>query len=354
MNRDFLQLLAQRLERVPWIDVRLAECTFSDSFEGVEGFFMGSDLMRFEGTADVFAYKGWRLGSIEAWAVQLIQEQGGYYDEENTWIVAPHEIAAHEVDELAWRALGLGRDEQIDEKFRCFALEGHVANALLSPPFLHGRMRGVGPDAAGAVLKRCAEKMAPQDAWALAAQELRVSRLQKLADVLETVPHTVVAAWDEPTPVWSSQDLDKLTHFSMLSRYRPSVMPNGDWCGDLAMWAWKLYGADAEFYFGKEANVGLIASIMLGLTPFEGSALFEVDVSPTARDGFDEMAFCGGLTPDLAANALWGIADGVFPSLMWDDLECEVGLNEGMEEVLGYDIADRTVGNGGKEDDKRG
>ena len=215
-------------------------------------------------------------------------------------------------------------------------MDGHVADALLSPPFLHGRMRGIGPEAAAAVLKRCADGMAPLDAWALAAQELRGSRLQELAGVLESAPHAAVAAWDEPTPVWSWQDLDKLTHFSMLSRYRPSVMPGGGWCGDLAMWAWKLYGADAEFYFGNEANVGLVASIMLGLTPFEGSALFEADVSPKARDRFDELTFCGGLSPELAGDALLGVAEGVFPSFMWDHLQDEVDLDDWMEEVLGY------------------
>ena len=343
MNQDFLRLLAGRLEQVPWVDVRLAECTFQESFQGVDGFFMGADLMRFGGTSEVFGFRGWRLGSIDAWAVQLVQEQGGYFDEERNWIPAPGDISVYEAGQLAWRALGLGRAGLFEGEFQDFVLDGHVANALLSPPFLHGRMRGIGPEAAATVLRRCAEGMAPQDAWALAAQELRVSRLRKMADVLETVPHAGVAAWDEPTPDWSSDDLQRLTHFSMLSRYRPSVMPDGGCCGDLAMWVWKLYGADADAYFGKEANVGLAASVMLGLTPCEGAAFFEAAVSPNARDGFDELAFCAGLTPDLAATALRGIADGVFPSLMWDDLQFHVGLDEWMEEVLGYNLAD---GNG--------
>ena len=336
MNADFTRLLAQRLERVPWVDVRLAECAFPESFEGVDGFFMGADLMRFEGTSEVFDYQVWRLGSIEAWAVQLIREQGGYYDSDNTWVAAPQEIEPYDINELAWRALGLGREGLFEDTLWTFILDGHVADALLSPPFLHGRMRGISPAAAAAVLIRCADGMAPQDAWALAAQDLRVWRLRKLADVLEKTPHAFAAAWDEPTPDWTSEDLDKLTHFSMLSRFRPSVMSDGNWCGDLAMWAWKLFGADAEFYFGKEANVGLVASITLGLTPYEGSALFEASVSPAGWEDFDEAAFCGGLTPELAAKALRGIADGVFASFMWDDLRDEVGLDEWMEEILGY------------------
>lgn len=339
MNADFMRLLAQRLERVPWVDARLAECTFPDSFGGVDGFFMGADLMRFEGTGEVFAFRNWRVGSIDAWAGQLIQEQGGFHDEDNTWVAAkPYGTAVHEVRDLAFQALGLGRVEHIDEDFSCLVLDGHVADALLSPSFLHGRMRGIGPQAVAGVLNRCADGMAPLDAWAVAAQKLRESRLQKLAEVLESAPHAGAAAWHEATPAWSSHDLDRLTHFSMLSRYRPSAMPDGAWCGDLAMWVWKLYGADAEFYFGKQRNVGLAASIMLGLTPFEGSALFEADVSPSARQDFNEVAFCLGLTPDLAADAVQGVAEGVFPSFMWDHLQDEVGLDDWMEAVLGYRI----------------
>ena len=362
MNQEFMRLLAQRLERVPWVDARLVECTFPESFQGVDGFFMGADLMRFEGSSETFDYQARRVGSIEAWTAQLIHEQGGYYDEGNSWITAkPYGLALHEVSDLVLLALGLGEEEQIDEEFSCLVLDGHVADALLSPAFLHGRMRGVGSDAAATVLKRCADGMAPQDAWALAGQNLRTSRLQKLAGVLETAPHAGVAAWDEPTPFWSSHDLDKLTHFSMFSRYHPSVMPDGAWCGDLAMWAWKLYGADAEAYFGKEANVGLAASIMLGLTPFEGSALFEAHVSPGARHGFDELAFCLGLTPDLAADAVQGVAEGVFPSFMWTHLQDEVGLDDWVEKVLGHGIADgndfspngdKAIEDGGMQDDK--
>ena len=203
---------------------------------------------------------------------------------------------------MSWRGLGLGKEELTDEEPAEFDLDGHIADALLSPPFLHGRMRGIGP--AAAVLRRRAEGMAPQHAWALAAQELRETHLRELVDVLEKAPHAVDAAWGEPTPDWSSEDLDKLTHCSMLSRYRPSVTGDGSWCGDLSMWAWKLYGADAELYFGQEANVCLTACVLLGLTPSEGSAPFEVLVSPSAEAGLDEMAFCHGLTPALAAKGM--------------------------------------------------
>lgn len=266
-----------------------------------------------------------------------LSEQGGFFGEGNTWITAkPHGATFHDINNLAFQALGLGTVEEIDEDSGCLVMDGHVADALLSPPFLHGRMRGIGLQTVATVLNRCADGMAPLDSWALAAQELRSSRLQELAGVLESAPHAGAAAWDEPTPAWSSSDLDKLTHFSMVSRYRPSVMPDGAWCGDLAMWVWKLYGADAEFYFGEAANVGLAASIMLGLTPFEGSALFEAAVSTSARDDYDELAFCLSLTPDLAAGAVKGVVEGVFPTFMWNYLQDEVGQDDWMEDVLGF------------------
>lgn len=103
------------------------------------------------------------------------------------------------------------------------------------------------------------------------------------------------------------------------------------------MWAWKLYGADTGACFGREANVGLAASVMLGLAPREGAALFEAKVPPNGREEFDELRFCAGLTPDLAARALRGIADGVFPCLMWNDFRFHLGLDEWLEDVLGCD-----------------
>ena len=88
-----MRLLAQRLERVPWVDVRLVEYTFQASFRGVDGFFMGSDLMTFEATSEVFGFRGRRLGFDQAWAVQLIQEQGGHYGQEKNWTPVPGDIS---------------------------------------------------------------------------------------------------------------------------------------------------------------------------------------------------------------------------------------------------------------------
>ena len=337
MNTGFMRLLADRLEGVPWVDVRLAHCTFPTRFQGVDGFFMAADLMRSGGTPEAFEYQGQRLGSVEAWAVQLIQEQGGYRNEDDAWIEPPSDMLVYGVDQLAWQALGLDRPGGFEGEHEGLVLDPHLASALLAPPFLFGCMRGIGPDAAATVLRRCADGMAPQEAWALAAQELRVSRLRKLAGVLETTPHTVIAEWDEPVSDWSWDDLDKLTCFTMLSRYQPSPMPGGDWCGDLAMWACKVYGPDAEIYFGENANVGLMATMMLGLTPAEGAALFEVQVSSTPGEEFDGLEFSGILTPGLTARALRGVADGVFPSFMWDEVAFEEELEDQeqlMEETL--------------------
>ena len=59
-------------------------------------------------------------------------------------------------------------------------------------------------------------------------------------------------------------------------------------------------------------------------------------LAPSLRDGFNELAFCLGLTPDLAADAIQGVAEGVFPTFMWDHLQDEVDLDDWMEEVLGF------------------
>ncbi|MDE0205200.1 MAG: hypothetical protein OXP66_04150, partial [Candidatus Tectomicrobia bacterium] len=146
MNADFMRLLAQRLERVEWVDARLAECAFPESFEGVDGFFMGPDLVEFGSRAEIFAFRGRRLGSIQAWAAQLIHEQGGYNDQGHAWTaVRPHGAKVHDISELALLAMGLAEEEQLDREFSCLILDDHAADALLSPSFLHGRMRGIGP-----------------------------------------------------------------------------------------------------------------------------------------------------------------------------------------------------------------
>lgn len=85
------------------------------------------------------------------------------------------------------------------------------------------------------------------------------------------------------------------------------------------MWARKLYGADAERYFGYDANVCLAACILSGLTRSEGSALLEVRSSPEGEAGLNATAHCHVLTPGLAAEALRDLAEGVFSSFKWDD-----------------------------------
>ena len=66
-------------------------------------------------------------------------------------------------------------------------------------------------------------------------------------------------------------------------------------------------------------------------------------MSPTAGDDVDRMAFCGILTPDRAVKALRGVADGVFPSFMWDELDYEEDvhdLEDWIEDALDEDISD--------------
>ena len=335
MNVEFMRLLAQRLERVPWIEIRVSDTWTEESFDELDGFFMSADLMSAPARCDVLCYGDSRVAAIAGWAAQLISEQGGYHDQDKAWIEAPAELQFDQVNELAWRALGLGKFERTEEGTAEFVLEGHMADALLSPPFLHGRMRGIGPEAAAAVLRRCADGMTPQQAWVLAAQELREFRLRRLADVLDETPHALDAAWGGPEPDWSDGDLDKLTHFSMLGRCRPTLMKDGSWCGDLSMWAWKLYGVDWLRYFGFDADVGVTAATLMGLTPSEGSALFEGRVTPEAEAGLNLTAFWHALTPALAAQGLRDVAEGVFPSFMWDDVQYQMDLDERVNRVLG-------------------
>ena len=160
--------------------------------------------------------------------------------------------------------------------------------------------------------------MAPQDAWALVGQALRERRLKELADVVEKAAPGVPVA---KVADWSHADLvDNLTHFSMLRRYEPWVTADGHWCGDLSVWAYRLYGATAELSFGPDAraNVLPVSGTFLGLGVLESLALFEAGVSPGMQGEPDAEAFRRMLTPQMVSEALRRVAGGVFPSVAWD------------------------------------
>ena len=151
--------------------------------------------------------------------------------------------------------------------------------------------------------------------------------LRELAAVVEkTEPGVPVAKVAE----WSHEDLaDNLTHFSMLQRYGPWAMADGRWCGDLSVWAYRLYGTTAELSFGTDTrtNVLPVSSTLLGLGVMEGLALFEAGVSPSIQGELDVEVFRRTLTPEIASQALRRVAGGVFPSLAWDAIYHRLGLD---------------------------
>lgn len=168
--------------------------------------------------------------------------------------------------------------------------------------------------------------MPPQDAWALVAQALRERRLRELADVVEKAePGVPVAKVGD----WSHADLAaNLTHFSMLRRYEPWATADGHWCGDLSVWAYRLYGATAELSFGPEtrANVLPVSGTFLGLGVLESVALFEAGASSCAQGEADAEAFRHMLTRETVSEVVRRVAGGVFPALAWESLYQHQGL----------------------------
>ena len=332
MNTSFMRLLAERLEHLFWIEVIPEECQVLEFFDSMDGFFMSNDLKFWNRPPGfIFGDEDYFIGSVEDWAVELIQEQRGYYDDYDHegdralhWHDAAidNEFSERDVWLLACRSLGLGEKDGGGE----FVADEELANALFRPSTLYGRMRGVTPKMAVEVLRLCAGGMSPQDAWALLGQTLREIRLMELAGVVEkTSPGLPV----EKVAEWSHEDLvNKLTHFSMLHRYEPRVTVQGDWCGDLSLWAYRLYGATAELSFGADARgSGPVApSAFLGLGLMEGVALFEALVSPDTPGEPDYDALHGMLTPEIAAQVLRGEAGGVFPAVAWEAVYDRLGL----------------------------
>ena len=333
MNASFMRLLAERLEHVCWVEVVPEECSFLEFFDSMDGFFMSSDLKFWNRPPGfIFGDEDCFIGSIEDWAVELIQEQRGYFDDYEdeaddylNWVPAEidDEFNEREVWLLACRALGLGEMGQDG----AFFVDDEIANALLRPSGLYGRMRGVTPRMVGEVLRRFACGMPPQDAWALVGERLRESRLKELAAVVEKLE---VGVPGEGVADWSFEELaEKLTHFSMVHGFGPWVMADGRWCGDLSVWAYKLYGATAELSFGadQEGCLPVVSSVLLGLGVMEGVALFQALGSPCQRDELDVDGFRKNVTPEIASEALRKVAGGVFASVVWDGIYDRLGLH---------------------------
>jgi len=332
MNESFMRALAQRLEHLSWTEVVPEECRIVEFFDSMDGFFMSGDLKFWDRPPGfIFGDEDCFIGQVEDWAVQLVQEQHGYYkdheDEEpsDNWVDVDmgDEFGEREVWLMACRALGLGDDDEDG----VLSWDDGLAHALFRPSGLYGRMRGVTPRMAAKVLRLCADGMGPQGAWEMIGQEIRESRLKELAGMLEKteagVPVSKVAEWTY------DELAEKLTQFSMQEPYCPWMMADGRWCGDISMWAYKLYGASAELSFGPDAkqNMVVVSSTLLGLTGMEGPALFEARVSPVVQGNLDPLAFRRMLTSEMASEVLWCLAGGMFPSAIWDDIYDRMDLD---------------------------
>ena len=317
----------------------------------MDGFFMSSDLKFWDRPPGfIFGGDDYFIGSMEDWAVQLIQERHGYYldyeddnDVDESWVDASidDEFSEREGWLLACKALGLGEQGGGSG----FVVDDGLAHALLRPSSLYGRMRGVTPRMAGEVLCCCARGMPPQDAWARVGQALRESRLRRLAPVLEKteagLPVRKIMDWTYPELAVN------LTRFSMQYPGSPWVTAEGAWCGGISLWAYRLYGATADLSFGDAAtqNVSLVSATFLGLTVVEGLALFEAGMSPVFHGELDLESWRERLTPEIASVALRHVADGVFPSVAWDGIYHRLGFNALLKE---------TGANGCREDEKHG
>ena len=110
----------------------------------------------------VFGDDDYFVGGIEDWAVQLIQEQGGYYNESgengepsDNWVDVQldDEFSQRDAWRLACRALGLGKEAEAS----AFVTEVKLPHALFHPSRLYGRMQAVTPRMAAEVLHSVVE-----------------------------------------------------------------------------------------------------------------------------------------------------------------------------------------------------
>ena len=81
-EHEFHAASGGRLEHLFWIEVIPEDCQFLEFFDSMDGFFMSNDLKFWNRPPGfIFGDENYFIGSIEDWAVELVQAQRGYYDD---------------------------------------------------------------------------------------------------------------------------------------------------------------------------------------------------------------------------------------------------------------------------------
>ena len=274
--------LATRLEALPayaldpaspYLDQVLADDDEPDkrpAFHSLDCFAMLADMR----TSDIdkpwfIDAHGRVVGNLQAWLAQELVSSRTYPDH-----LAPKNPPAldhDEVDALTSYFLGpLGPGLP--------ALPPALL-PLLNPTQLYGRMDAVTAGDTGAVLRAVAKGVPPETAWQDVSLRIRKARLLALADAVGRTPF-IHHPRDKGTPVAQLCAHDtlvaRLASFGVNTDGVPWEMKDGSWCGDLAVWTVRLFGAFLAYHFVGPLNrpTSFSAPALIGLSNIEAGALF--------------------------------------------------------------------------------
>ena len=274
--------LATRLEALPayalepdcpYVEQVLAENDEPDNrptFASLDRFAMLADLRHADTEKPWFTDRHGRVvGNLQAWLAQELASSRTYPDH-----LAPKDPPAldqDEVDALTGYFLGpLGAGLP--------ALPPALL-PLLNPTQLYGRMDAVTAKDAGSVLRAVAEGIPPETAWQDVSLRIRKARLLALADAVGRTPF-IHHPRDKGTPVAQLCAHDtlvaRLASFGVNTDGVPWEMKDGSWCGDLAVWTVRLFGAFLPHHFVGPLNRRplVTAPALIGLGNVEADALF--------------------------------------------------------------------------------
>ena len=201
---------------------------------------------------------------------------------------------------------------------------------LLNPTQLYGRMDAVTAKDAGSVLRAVAKRIPPDIAWQDVGMRIRKERLKTLAGAVSTVPF-IPAPRDRGQPVsqlHTHETLrEKLTTFGVNTDGLPVAMPDGSWCGDLAVWTVRLFGAFLNHHFVGPLNRPTLfsAPALIGLTNIEAAALFRGFVYPSwgvsPKVSFANLGTLRMRDTDSTVDTLNLLAAGAMPPIEWEKME---------------------------------
>ena len=323
MNNPFLNRLANILDGLPPYQLS-HEANSSDAYaetnteidakpvlDHLDHFFMTGDVRDNDFEPSWIPWEGDTCGNLEAWAaLTAAREQD-----------IPLPLSQEAIAKIAAEALGLPEPP-------AGTVLTTSLSPILNPACLLGRFEAITPQHAASVLRACADRQSPVEAWNHVSLNIRNQRLLELADIVKNLPSTSDDHFQTVDELWWTPR-DLRSHLSTLildpSRGLPFVMNDGSWGGNLALWTLSRFGDYVENHLGEiyPNQTRHAAGMVLGLTYLEATVLFFGSLAPDMDRPATQKTYPTVMTRDAPSTSrnLKLLATGAMPPIEWGEVE---------------------------------